>query len=457
MPKHKLLKWLTKLFKIPSRKPSSQSRELQANLSKLPIELIEYILLSAAYDPDLLPLTLNLLRLSHWTQTLLQPFVYHTVSLHSDSQAQKFLWAITRRPELCKHVKEFCVPRVNIFKRAWPRHHVADLCLPYVAALDKGAPHLRTLAKIFPILFLEDPETADSLAKKESEGEISVSRGEAVEGGDDGWQDLSCTPLSKTKASNLLSVTIHALTLSPLSPTPSGASSAPLMHLPPSVTLSGFGTSSLSHWDFSSVQRLRFTSVVNGGTLRIDELLLLPRLTHLALPLWRSTVASTKKLLALSSLKRLALFVLFDTGVQFSSTTATDTDTTGPTTTTQPVASSSATPTTNPTGVTVGPLWSSNPTSSTSQAVPQPTQTNTTSVMNPNASNASLQAVFSESEALKKMQDDRLILFNIREMVTLCKVSTERFWGEIEFRATCGEAHFILGQWRELAGRTLTG
>ncbi|KAG8830032.1 hypothetical protein FRC18_008729 [Serendipita sp. 400] len=239
MPKHKLLKWLTKLFKIPSRKPSSQSRELQANLSKLPIELIEYILLSAAYDPDLLPLTLNLLRLSHWTQTLLQPFVYHTVSLHSDSQAQKFLWAITRRPELCKHVKEFCVPRVNIFKRAWPRHHVADLCLPYVAALDKGAPHLRTLAKIFPILFLEDPETAD--------------------------------------------------------------------------------------------------------------------------------------------------------------------------------------------------------------------------IMNPNASNASLQAVFSESEALKKMQDDRLILFNIREMVTLCKVSTERFWGEIEFRATCGEAHFILGQWRELAGRTLTG
>ncbi|KAG8835068.1 hypothetical protein FRC17_005421 [Serendipita sp. 399] len=449
--------------------PSSQNRELQANLSKLPIELIEYILLSAAYDHDLLPLTLNLLRLSHWTKDLLQPIVYHTVHLNSDSQAQKFLSTITRRPELCKHVKEFCVPRVNIFKRAWPRHHVADLCLPYVAALDKGAPHLRTLSKIFPILFLEDTDSAENTAKPNPEDGIGPNH--TVIGEEGEWQDLNRVPPKKTKAPNLRSVTIHALTLSPLSPSPSG--NQLLMHLPSSVTLSGFGTSSLSHWDFSSVQRLRFTSVVNGGTLRIDELLLLPRLTHLALPLWRTTVASTKKLLALQSLKRLALFVLFDTGAQLLTTTTVGADPSGTTDTNVAQVSSSATPSnahpstsataataaTNTNSGSVGPQWGSSVATSSQTHPPAPptTQASGSSPINPNASNASLQAVFSESEALRKMQDDRLILFNIREMVTLCTVSTERFWGEIEFRATCGEAHFILGQWRELAGRTLTG
>jgi hypothetical protein len=221
------------------------------------------------------------------------------------------------------------------------------------------------------------------------------------------------------------------------------------MRLPVDVTLSGFGTSSLMKGHFTNVQRLRFTSVVNGGTLRIADLLALPNLTHLALPLWRSTFETTKLLLTCERLKRLALFVLFDpiseedllrATSEPGSSHATTGNQSGPSTISHP----------QPTA-----LWINTPSTNTSNTTAVANPPSNTAA-NPNASTSSLQDVFLESEALKGIHDGRLILFNIRELVTLCQVPTQRFWDEVELRASHPAAHVVLGKLRSLAGQTLS-
>lgn len=513
MPKlRRFLRWLAKISRLHGSKSSPKSLALRSQIDKLPVELVQEIFLCAAADPALKPLTLQLLRLSKWVNALLLPELYRSVYLHTDAQAQRFLQTITVRPALCRYIVVFDVPEVNIFKRSWPRQHVADLVLPYVAALDKQAPKLRTLTKIFAILFDETPAvSADTLPTDPHTATDSQSKGKGKATADE-WALVETTPAAR----RLRSTTIHALTLSPPfeidSPTtPSSSSNFETLRLPEDVTLSGFGTSSLVRWNFNSVQRLRFTSVVNGGTLRIEELLLLPSLTHLALPLWRSTLETTKALLGLERLKRLALFVLFDpitevemarvttrrhasenngdeipsspvavagrmiqcrcqhgghgqpSGTANQSTadpsnadpqdTIENGDENDAATTQTPDASTSATHSNTP-GPSVAATLSS-PGANTSATNAASTSTSTIGA-NPNSSTASLQAVFNESEALRNIDDSRLILFNIREMVTMCRVPTQRFWDEVELRASHLAAHVVLGQLRSLAGRGIT-
>lgn len=307
----------------------------------------------------------------------------------------------------------------------WPKRHAADLCLPYVAALNRTAPHLRTLAKIFPILFLEEP-TDNSLPNAVEDNATDPETDTQREDGEG----------TTSKAPILRSVAIHALTLCPpFDVTAETAGLARMMQLPTDVTLSGFGTSNIVRWNFSKVERLRFTSVVNGGTLRTEELLLVPNLTHLALPLWRNTFETTKQLLTSPNLKRLVLFVLFDPidDETMAKVTAEGGDSTN----------ADVEPNAQNAGTSNGEVATTNQNNSTDA----PTD--------PNASSASLRAVFSESAALRGIDDSRLILFNIREMVTLCRVPSHRFWDEVELRAKHIAAHVVLGKLRSLAGNSL--
>jgi hypothetical protein len=209
------------------------------------------------------------------------------------------------------------------------------------------------------------------------------------------------------------------------------------MELPSDVTLSGFGTSSIVRWNFSRVEKLRFTSVVNGGTLRTEELLLVPNLTHLALPLWRNTFETTKQLLTSPKLQRLVLFVLFDP----------IDDETMAKVTSGAVEPEQQDDQVQPSAVTV---------SNSQPAGMVGANSGQTAPIGPNTSSSSLQAVFSESAALRGIDDPRLILFNIREMVTLCRVSSQKFWDEVELRASHIAAHVVLGKLRSLAGNSLT-
>jgi hypothetical protein len=253
------------------------------------------------------------------------------------------------------------------------------------------------------------------------------------------------------------------------------------MQLPPDVTLSGFGTSSLMKWNFTRVERLRFTSVVNGGTLRISELLNLPNLTHLALPLWRNTVETTKRLLESPKLKRLALFVLFEPiseetmarvaaeGRQARASSQGPAGT--PASTHQ--ATSSSSPNTIVVPASAQPSSSSQDVASSSSALVasssrQPSMAlsstplsnnqsaTSTRVNDPNASTSSLLAVYTESEVLRGIEDERLILFNIREMVSMCRVPSHKFWSEVELRSSHIGAHVVLGRLRSIAGQSLS-
>jgi hypothetical protein len=91
---------------------------LKQQIDKLPIELVEQIFIQAAFDPNLLPLTLSLMRVSRWVHAILQPLLYRSIYLHTDSQAQKFLHTITAKPDICRFIVTFDSPQVNIFKRA---------------------------------------------------------------------------------------------------------------------------------------------------------------------------------------------------------------------------------------------------------------------------------------------------------------------------------------------------
>ncbi|KIM34463.1 hypothetical protein M408DRAFT_325860 [Serendipita vermifera MAFF 305830] len=444
------LRWLAKLSKHYPQKAPSKSVVLRSQIEKLPIELLEHIFALAASDPTLRALTLNLARVAKWTNAIVLPLLYQTVHLHTDKQAQRFLNTITYRPDLCRFIVVFDSPQVNIFKRAWPKRHAADLCLPYVAALNRTAPHLRTLAKIFPILFLEEPTDETSSKPLETDvketGEIAETEGEEAQ-----------TVVSTTsKAPILQSVAIHALTLCPpFDVNAETAGLARMMQLPSDVTLSGFGTSSIVRWNFSKVERLRFTSVVNGGTLRTEELLLVPNLTHLALPLWRNTFETTKQLLAAPNLIRLVLFVLFDPiddeTMAKATAEAAEANADGPINNNADSAGTESTAQTN------GIITESAGTTTTLAAAAALNQNNPTdaSSADPNASSASLRAVYSESAALRSIDDPRLILFNIREMVTLCRVPSHRFWDEVELRARHIAAHVVLGKLRSMAGNSL--
>lgn len=319
----------------------------------------------------------------------------------------------------------------------WSKKHIQDLCLPYVAALDKRAPHPQTLAKIFLILFQDEPTIVDR---------VPNSSLDTLRAGSTEWTHV----VGDSRAPQLRSVTVHALTLSPTFDVGSHTYHGyPVMRLPVDVTLSGFGTSSLMKGHFTNVQRLRFTSVVNGGTLRIADLLGLPNLTHLALPLWRSTFETTKILLTCEQLKRLALFVLFDPISEEDLLRATSEPGSG-----TAIQSDSSTNTPSQSSQSTA-VWITTPSTSISSttAVANPPSNSTA---NPNASTSSLQDVFLESEALKGIHDNRLILFNIRELVTLCQVPTQRFWDEVELRANHPAAHVVLGKLRSLAGQTLS-
>lgn len=304
----------------------------------------------------------------------------------------------------------FDVPMVNIFRRAWPKRHVSDLCLPYVAALDRKAPHLRTLSKISPILFLEEAK----------EGSV-VHADVETNGDENAIVESTCTP----SATKLQSATVHALTLAPsLEPEVLDEKKPPKMRLPASVTFSGFGTSNLANWNFDHVEKLRFTSVVNGGVLRTGELLHLPSLTHLALPLWKITVDTTKALLGLPTLKRLVLFVLFDpsppTRGLFDITPETENDPLSQPSSNVPASSSAP----NQPGPGTSPL---------------------------------LSTARTDADTLRDIHDNRLLLFNIREMVSLCRVTAQSFWEEVELRASHRAVHLVLGRLRSMAGKTLSG
>jgi len=304
---------------------------------------------------------------------------------------------------------------------------------------------LRTLAKIFPILFLEETSV-----------EGSAAIGNVAEAGNETDQE-SGTATRPQKTPILRSVSIHALTLCPPFDVTADATDLATMQLPSDVTLSGFGTSSIIRWNFSRVEKLRFTSVVNGGTLRTEELLLVPNLTHLALPLWRNTVETTKGLLTSSKLQRLVLFVLFDpiddeTMAKVTSGTTEPNPADGQ-------GQSSATPDTAVAAVPNPPSTSQNTATAMATATATTTAANSgqsNSDADPNASQSSLQVAFSESAALRGINDPRLILFNIREMVTLCRVSSQKFWDEVELRASHIAAHVVLGKLRSLAGNSLT-
>ena len=305
-----------------------------------------------------------------------------------------------------------------------------------MAALNRTAPHLRTLAKILPILFLEEPTIDDA--------STTIARRDVEDADGADTQRETGTELTTSKAPILQSVSIHALTLCPpFDVTAETAELTRVMQLPTDVTLSGFGTSSIVRWNFSRVERLRFTSVVNGGTLRTEELLLVPNLTHLALPLWRNTFETTKQLLGSPNLQRLVLFVLFDPIDDEAISRATA------------EANAQTSGDHHAHNTTHGTMTDPNaPTGSS--IVTAPTSSGQTSVpINPNASSASLRAVFSESSALKSIDDPRLILFNIREMVTLCRVPSHRFWDEVELRASHIAAHVVLGKLRSMAGSSL--
>jgi len=184
--------------------------------------------------------------------------------------------------------------------------------------------------------------------------------------------------------------------------------------------------------------------------LRITDLLALPNLTHLALPLWRSTCDTTKALLSSERLQRLALFVLFDPISEEELLKATSEEAGTGSLSADAVIQNNQSP-----NLPQASFSSSTPANQTTSTTITPSNIPQTTA-DPMASTSSLQDVFLESSALKEIHDPRLILFNIRELVTLCQVPTNKFWDEVELRATHPVAHIILGKLRSLAGQNLS-
>lgn len=270
-----------------SQQPPTKSRRsrLQEKSANLPIEIVQYIFLHAALDPSLRSLTLSLMRVSRWVNDLVRPHLYHSIRLKKRSEAERFLFTITRNLQVCHYIVNLEVPEVKnpYLKYYW--WETAGLLPSWKFACGKYSPDYDTLAKIIRILL-----------------ESKVDQTEQKQ-----------TMLHLPLASRLESLTIQSLYFSPPHWTTleRRLEGVRKLFLPPMVTLT-----SLAHlvigggiWDFTLVKKLRFTSIWMDTESYITQFLSLPQLTHLALRLQTNNAAEKANLLLTSpQLQKLVVF-----------------------------------------------------------------------------------------------------------------------------------------------------